>query len=197
MKGLITEDIFGIEKYMEKNFKVIKEYSIKSSSEAKEVREDILKMFLKYVKDTGELRLVLDEIVTNALYHSPRDKKGKEKYKEFSNIVLEKNEYIYIKCTVDKEKYGVSIIDNQGSLTKDTVLHKIDRHIRGEGVLDDNGRGIFMSRIFADRLITNIDPGKKTEVIIMNYRDKIYRGYKPLYILLTCPKFDLEIFCTY
>ena len=39
-----------------------------------------------------------------------------------------------------------------------------------------------MSRIFADRMIINIDPGKKTETIIFNYRKPLYHGFKPLYI---------------
>jgi CheY-like chemotaxis protein len=180
--GLITGDIFGLGKYMEPDFSALKDYAIRSSSEAKEVREDILKVFLKHVENTGELRLVLDEIVTNALYHSPKDKEGREKYKEFSNVQLLENETIRISCAIDSEKYGVSITDSQGTLSKNTVLYKIDRHIRGEGVLDDSGRGIFMSRIFADRMIINIDPGKKTEIIIFNYRKPIYHGLKPLYI---------------
>ena len=73
-------------------------------------------------------------------------------------------------------------MDQQGTLTRDMVLYKIDRHIRGEGVLDDDGRGLFMTRVFADRLIINIAPKKKTEIIIFNYRDKLYKGFKPLYI---------------
>jgi len=180
--GLVTGNIFGIGKYMEQGFETLKDYTIRSSAEAKEVREDILKVFLKHVENTGELRLVLDEIVTNALYHSPKDKDGQEKYREFSNIQLLDNEFIRISCAIDSEKYGVSITDSQGTLSRHTVLYKIDRHIRGEGVLDDSGRGIFMSRIFADRMIINIDPGKKTEIIIFNYRKPLYHGFKPLYI---------------
>jgi DNA-binding NarL/FixJ family response regulator len=180
--GLISGDIFGLEKYMAEDFRKLKDYCIKSSSEAKKVREDILKVFLGYVENTGELRLVLDEIVTNALYHSPKDKEGREKYEEFSNIRLAEDEYIYVSCGIDNEKYSVSITDSQGTLSKNTVLYKIDRHIRGEGVLDDSGRGIFMSRIFADRLLVNIDPGKKTEIIVLNYRKPLYHGFKPLYI---------------
>ncbi len=182
VNGLLTGNIFGLSRHMEKDQKILKEYSIRSSAEAKEVREDILKIFLNHIDNTGELRLVLDEIVTNAIYHSPKDKNGQEKYREFSNIELAENEYISISCAIDNEKYGVSITDNQGTLSKNTVLYKIDRHIRGEGVLDDSGRGIFMSRIFADRLIINIDPGKKTEIIVFNYRKPLYHGFKPLYI---------------
>ena len=182
VRSLMEEDIFGMEKYMRPDARIIRDYEIKSSADAKRVREDILNIFAGYIQDTGELRLVLDEIVTNALYHSVQDETGREKYKEFSNVVLKENEYINIRCALDNEKYGVSITDGQGTLTKDIVLYKIDRHIRGEGVLDDDGRGLFMARIFADRLIVNIAPGKKTEIIIFNYRDKLYKGFKPLYI---------------
>jgi len=49
-------------------------------------------------------------------------------------------------------------------------------------MLDDSGRGIHMSRLFADRLLINIKPGSITEVIIMNYFSTKYRGYRPLYI---------------
>lgn len=182
VKGLISGDIFGIERYMEKDHTILKEYVIRNSTTAKEIREDILVILLNYVKNTGELKLVLDEIVTNALYHSPKDEHGNEKYEEFTDITLAEKEYIYVKVALDNEKYGVSIQDRQGNLSKEVVLYKIDRHVRGEGILDDSGRGIFMSRIFADRLIINIAPKKMTEVLIINYRDEKYKGFKPLYI---------------
>jgi DNA-binding NarL/FixJ family response regulator len=182
VKNLVSGEIFGINKYMNPGCRHLKTYTVKSSSDAKDVREDILSLFLQHIESTGELRLVLDELVTNALYHSPRDAKGNEKYREFSNIVLQENEYVTLECVIDDEKYGVGIIDHQGSLSKETVLYKIDRHIKGEGILDDSGRGLFMSRIFADRLIVNIDPGKKTEIIVLNYRSPLYQGFKPLYI---------------
>src|SRR3989339_66877 len=73
VRNLISGDIFGIAKYMTPGYRHLNTYTIKSSSEAKDVREDILKLFLGHMDNTGELRLVLDEIVTNALYHSPRD----------------------------------------------------------------------------------------------------------------------------
>ena len=58
----------------------------------------------------------------------------------------------------------------------------MERQISGAGLLDESGRGIHMSRLFADRMVINIDPGRKTEVILMNYLSPAYRGFKPLYI---------------
>ncbi len=180
--GLITGDIFGLKRHMKPDFRILKEYVVSGSSDAKSVREDVLKVLQAEVGTTGELRLVLDEVVTNALYHSVRDGAGNEKYREFASVELQPNESFTVTCAIDEEKYAVFIADTQGTLTKDIVLYKIDRHIKGEGVLDDSGRGLFMSRIFADRFIVNIDPCKRTEIVIINYREPTYHGFKPLYI---------------
>jgi len=72
VKGLVTGDIFGVDRFMKSDFIEIKNYVVKSSESAKAVREDLLQKLLKYVKNTGDLKLVLDEMVTNALYHSPK-----------------------------------------------------------------------------------------------------------------------------
>jgi len=80
------------------------------------------------------------------------------------------------------EKYGVSVLDTSGKLTKETVLYKIDRHIHGEGLMDEDGRGLHMSRIYSDRLIINIKKNVATEAIFLNYLTDKYKGFKPLYI---------------
>ena len=40
----------------------------------------------------------------------------------------------------------------------------------------------FIVRKYIDRLIINIDQDRRTEIIIINYFSKVYKGYKPLYI---------------
>lgn len=180
--SLISGEIFGIERYMLPGLKKVAEYEIKTSLDGKNVRENLEKVFREKVGSVGELKLVLDEIITNAIYHSPQNERGEEKYPEFSDVTLDPDEYIEVKAYLDDEKYGIAIVDKKGNLKKETVLYKLDRHISSEGVLDGSGRGIFMSRIFCDRLIINIDPHRKTEVLIINYWNKNYQGYKPLYI---------------
>lgn len=180
--GLVTGEIFGLPRYLLPDGTIIEKHTITSTNDARRVQDHLIGLFHKKFGTSGDMKLILDEIITNALYHAPKHKDGSEKYKEFSNITLEENEYIYVECGYDDEKYGVAVIDYQGRLTKERVLYKIDRQITGEGLLDDSGRGIHMSRLFADRMIINIDPNKKTEVILMNYFSNKYRGYKPLYI---------------
>jgi hypothetical protein len=39
-----------------------------------------------------------------------------------------------------------------------------------------------MTRRFIDRMVINIAPRQRTEVIALNYLDRTVEGYKPLYI---------------
>lgn len=180
--GLVTGDIFGLSRYLLGDGKILQKCVIKSTGEARKVQDHLIALFHDKFGTSGDMKLILDEIITNAIYHAPVLEDGSEKYQEFSNITLEPNEYIYLECGYDSEKYVVSVTDNQGRLSKERVLYKIERQITGDGLLDDSGRGIHMSRLFADRMIINIDPNKKTEVILINYFSNKYRGYKPLYI---------------
>ena len=182
VRGLVTGEIFGLPRYLHADGTIIEKHTITCTNDARRVQDQLIELFEEKFGTSGDMKLILDEIITNAIYHAPTHDDGTEKYTEFSNITLEKDEYIYVECGYDDEKYGVAIVDYQGRLSKERVLYKIDRQITGEGLLDDSGRGIHMSRLFADRMIINIDPNKKTEVILMNYFSNKYRGYKPLYI---------------
>ena len=180
--GLVTGEIFGLSRYLLDTGTILENHVIKSSSDARQVQDHLIELFESRFGSSHDMKLILDEIITNAIYHAPAYPDGTEKYQEFSDISLEPHEYIHLECGFDDEKYAVAITDRQGRLTKETVLYKIERQITGEGLLDDSGRGIHMSRLFADRMIINIDPNKKTEVILINYFSNKYRGYKPLYI---------------
>ncbi len=182
VQGLLTGDIFGLRRHLLDEHSILGTHVIRSSDDAKRIREEVVSTFKERFGDVGELKLVLDELITNAIYHAPVKTTGEEKYREFTDVVLEPNEYVYVTLGFDTEKYGVSIMDTQGTLSKEIILYKIDRHIHAEGILDDSGRGIHMSRIFADRLVANIERGRKTEMVLFNYLDKSYKGYKPLYI---------------
>ena len=163
-------------------YNVLGSYCIRSSVEAKQVRETATALLTDTLGTSGNMRLILDEIITNAVYHAPAYPDGTEKYPEYVEVHLQPDEFVYLECGHDTEKYGISITDNKGRLTKEMVLYKIDRQIAGEGILDDSGRGIHMSRLFSDRMIINISPNNKTEIILINYFSHKYRGYKPLYI---------------
>ncbi|MCX7727648.1 MAG: response regulator [Chitinispirillaceae bacterium] len=182
VRGLLTGDIFGISKYLIDGGKILEDFVIKSTNDSNRIQEYIINLFKKKFGTAGDMKIILDEIITNAIYHAPVNPDGSEKYLEFSDVILEENEYVYVTCGYDTEKYGVSITDYQGRLKKETILYKLSRQITGEGLLDESGRGLHMSRLFADRMIINIHPQKRTEIILLNYFSNKYLGYKPLYI---------------
>lgn len=182
VKNLVTERIFGLENYMLPDFNVLGEYTITNSNQISDVEENIINLISKFHKAEPFVNILLEELITNAVYHAPVDENGKEKYTKHSNIVLDESEAVCVCIGRDSEKYGVSVLDTSGKLTKQQALYKIDRHIHGEGLLDEDGRGLHMSRIYSDRLILNTKRNIATEAIFMNYLDEKYKGFKPLYI---------------
>ena len=182
INALLTREIFGLARYLGPDATMLGTYAITSTMQAREVRDSVAERFVELFGTSGEMKLIMDEVLTNAIYHAPTNPDGSPKYTEFAEIQLQPHEVVYLEFGHDREKYGVGIADQQGHLTKETVLYKIDRHINEEGILDDSGRGIHMSRLFADRMIINIQPNSRTEVILMNYFSDTYRGFKPLYI---------------
>jgi len=180
--NLVTERIFGLESYMLPDFNIVKHYTLLKSSEISSVEDDILSVISSFHDPQPFVQILLEELITNAVYHAPVNELGQEKYVKHSDVVLEKPEAVDITLGKDHEKYGVSVIDTSGKLTKQQALFRIDRHIHGEGLLDENGRGLHMSRLYSDRLIINIKKNVRTEVIFINYFDDKYKGFKPLYI---------------
>jgi anti-sigma regulatory factor (Ser/Thr protein kinase) len=182
VKNLVTENIFGLQNYMLPDFKVLGEYTILSSDEISAVEDCVIDLVTHFHKAEPFVNILLEELITNAVYHAPVDANGKEKYIKHSRVVLDESEAVKVYVAKDSEKYGVSVMDTSGKLTKHQALYKMDRQIHGEGLLDEDGRGLHMSRIYSDRFILNIKKDMATEAIFMNYLDTKYRGFKPLYI---------------
>jgi CheY-like chemotaxis protein/anti-sigma regulatory factor (Ser/Thr protein kinase) len=181
--GLLTGEIFGLARYLrQEDGGVVEKFCIKSTIDARAVREAVVSKIEGKFQDAGDMSLTLDEILTNAIYHAPVREGGSEKYNQFEDVDLEPSEYVSVELGYDSEKYAVSVLDMSGTLTRDIVLSKMERQVTGEGYMDESGRGLHMCRLFADRLIINVERGKRTEVIIMNYIGEKYRGFKPIYI---------------
>ena len=113
------------------------------------------------------LRLVLDELLSNAIHHSPSGA---------ATLFWGR----------DKSKHVFSVRDQSGTLLPDETMRLLERHIRGEGLLDSRGRGLHLSRIYADRLYVNVVPGKVTEVAAVFWNQiGAHQGFKPVWMLQT------------
>lgn len=182
VQNLVTEQIFGLDKYMLPDYSLLKEYLILDSNLINEVEIDIIEIISAFHPTEPYINILLEELITNAIYHAPVDKNGKEKYVKHSHVSLDESEAVKVCLGRDSEKYGVSVLDTSGKLTKEQALYRFDRHIHGEGLLDENGRGLHMSRIYSDRFIINIKKNVATEAIFLNFFNNKYKGYKPLFI---------------
>lgn len=180
--NLVTEKILGLQQYMLPDFHLLGEYTIVNSSQIGPTEESVIQKIAEFHTPDPSVNILLEELITNAVYHAPVDEYGNEKYEKHTRVTLEQSEAVKVYIGKDSEKYGVSVVDTSGKLTKQQVLYRIDRHIHGEGLLDENGRGLHMTRIYSDRFIINIRKNEVTEAIFMNYLSDKYKGYKPLYI---------------
>jgi len=137
------------------------------------------------------LRLVLQELLTNAMFYGARNENGAQKENWEHHFVLPEEQAIELEWIEDSEKVGICVRDKGGKLDGDTILHWLERQTRKDelgipiGALDIHGRGLFFSRIFSDRLIVNIRKGLQTEVLSVNWKETPPVGQKPLLIFQT------------
>jgi hypothetical protein len=135
-----------------------------------------------------KFRQVLNEIIINAVYYGAKSERGDKKESWPLVVDLAPNEEICIEWGTDDEKAGVSVQDQKGVLKKEEVLYWLERNAtKGEdgmsvGLLDEHGKGLFISRETIDRFIVNIKRGQKTEIVMLNYKEGLYDGYRPLWI---------------
>jgi hypothetical protein len=155
---------------------------VRGSEDIVRTEDDVVLRLTAFHHPEPFVQILLEELITNAVYHAPVDGSGHEKYVKHAPVVLEESEAVAVTLARDSEKFGVSVLDRSGRLTREQVLYRLDRHVSAEGVLDDSGRGLHMSRLYADRLIINIRPGVATEVIFLVYYERKFVGFKPLYI---------------
>lgn len=181
---LTKENIFGLEHYLKPttNINTIKIDNkdairstidrIKSIASNTKLDSNIVKKFI----------LSAEEAILNACVYASVESTGRERTKFAVFLEMDKFAPVSVSFGYDDEKLGISITDSAGKLKKEDILYWISRNITGEGVFDNHGRGLFLMRVNTDRMIINVDPGIKTEVILVKYFQELYEGFKPLYI---------------
>jgi CheY-like chemotaxis protein len=181
---LTKEHIFGIENYMNQNAE-----SNCITIENKDTIRTVIDR-IKSVATNSQLEpttvkkfvLSTEEAILNACIYSTVDIKESERPKFQFFQALENFSPVKVCVGTDDEKLAISITDSGGKLKKEDILYWISRNISGEGVFDNHGRGLFLMRVNTDRMVINVDPGNRTEIILMKYFEDIYEGHKPLYI---------------
>lgn len=174
---------FSLIRYLDQTIEMYAEV-IKTRSEKNLGVEKIINHFATCGFDVHELydvRLVLEEMLNNAFFHAFRDYNGEEKYKISSFKTLDVNEAVIIEYGSDSVNVGFSVADNAGILKPETILTKLERQYNKEGIFDENGRGLYLSRVLSNRFVVNIERSRTTQAIAL-FREKSLTELKPFTI---------------
>ncbi len=182
INNLLSERIFGLSHYLNSATKIecLKIASLENAEES--VKKVAVCLEVMESPRLMKLKIVLGEILTNALMY------GNNSSPDASLTMTKEITPILLSYGKDSEKYAVSVEDAGGRLKKSTVLYWLNRQLSKDaaglprGLYDTHGRGIFITREYADRLIINIQKNIKTEVIVINYFNPQYQNHKPLSI---------------
>jgi CheY-like chemotaxis protein len=178
VNSILTGEIFGLHRFLSQatlNSEIISSYA-----QAKNVCSEIVKSLP--LNNKFYLEMAIDELVSNAFFHAVLKLSDlpRECWPECYNYQVANA--IKLTWGFDHEKIGFSVEDPKGNLTKNDALKWLDNN-RAEKVNEEHGRGLLLVRKLIDRLIINIDPGKRTECVIIQYIDRNQsKNNKPLMI---------------
>lgn len=114
-----------------------------------------------------DLRLVLEEMINNAILHAFVDEHGAEKYSTGAFERLAEGESVELRMGADARTIAFTVTDNQGRLRRDTVLSRVERQARARGVMDTGGRGLHLIHSLAPRALFHIVPRRTTEMVAL------------------------------
>ncbi len=186
LNALLNNAIFGLDQYMLQPHST-QTYKVVEPNQIDEISESLSKYYSGPLTH-NKFRVVLIELMTNALFYGARNEVGDKKQDWVKDFRLPDEEAVIVTACIDKEKLAVSVLDGGGKLDKHTVLYWLDRQTTQDdqglpkGIWDFHGRGFFITRKYVDRFIINIEKGKRCECCIFNYFEEKYSGNKPLLI---------------
>ncbi len=180
---LHPDSAFGLKNYLKASTEM-QTLTIKNSKDIMAVFDHLKNYFGTLpVRNVNNLATAMIEALTNAVYHAAKHPDGSLKYKKGEPIeALDSGEFVTVTFAQDGEKVGVSILDRGGQISAEDVLYWLYRNFTGAGILDTHGRGVFLMHTLVDRLIINIDPKQRTELIFLDFFNEDFSNNKPLYI---------------
>jgi CheY-like chemotaxis protein/anti-sigma regulatory factor (Ser/Thr protein kinase) len=179
VSSILTGDIFGLERYFPRS----KLHRVVIDSYAKS--EEVCALISMQCHDYDDmfLKMAIDELISNAVFHGVLQLTGIPREQWRNDIKIESIDAITVSWAYDAEKVGVAVEDPKGNLKKVDALRWLDQSDTSGREHEEHGRGLYLVRRLIDRFIINIDPGKRTECIVIQYfnRDHLNQ-HKPLQI---------------
>lgn len=193
-KKLMGDDFFGFAPFFPNGYPIFdQKYEIKGEVKISRLEETFFQDFIDTLdKDQrSSFTTYINELAINALAYGVYGITEEERDQGGAAlppvIQVPDEEAIQVHIVRDSEKFGISIVDQKGTLRSSRILKKIQRHSVFDldelppGIEDPSGRGLFiLSR--QTRLVMNILLGLKTEVILMHFFDEKKNKYQSLII---------------
>ncbi len=127
--------------------------------------------------------LVLQEAVTNSLFHSFREKGSHDrKYSPDNFLGLYDSDTVEVTFTATSQYLSIKVKDNSGSLGPLSVANSLDRHRSERGVLDTRGRGFYLMRHLTHRMVITVKRGEETslELFFLRKEPEAFRRHLEL-----------------
>jgi len=166
--SLLTGNVFGLSKYFPRASVTMR--TVRSCADTGRITQDIITSYP--VKEAVFLEMAIDELISNAVFHGVLKMSGINREQWRADYQIEHGDSINVSWAVDAEKIGVCVEDPAGNLRKSDVLRWLNHGPEEELAEGEHGRGLLLIRKIIDRFIINIDPGKKTECIILQYKNR-------------------------
>ncbi len=179
VRKMTCGDIFGLEKYLNWGVEV-KELEIYSSKERQNINDKVIEQ-LGGMGIRGGLKtrcqIVIEELLMNAIYDAPVDKKGKplHNFKSRSEtVLLTREQTARLRFATDGLFLAISVEDPFGVFKKETIFQYLQNNYFNRGTDEHEksgkggaGKGLYMITENSDLVIYNVAPGLKTEVIAL------------------------------
>lgn len=176
---LLSKNLFGLEKYLSWGVD-IQTKPVFSSQHRPELIDEVDAYFEKLgvrSANRDRVRIVLEEMLMNAIYDAPTDAQGKAIYNHLPRTVpvnLKPEQQGVVRYATDGMLIAVSVSDPFGSLKGDIILRYLESNYQdpnheintaqGKG---GAGRGLHQIVENADLIVFNVNPGQRTEVIAL------------------------------
>jgi CheY-like chemotaxis protein len=179
-KLITKKNIFGLQNFM-KDIEDKRRVRISSSDKIQLNIDKSIKQIESWgfkIENKVVLKLVLNEVIINAVYHSHGYTKEKQERKQ---ITLKDDEYVDLFIAKNINGYGISITDYRGKLSKMMILENLNNAIKqsqlilkayetGEEIsemVSEMGRGLDLLRKIAKDYYFIIKKDTRTEVILL------------------------------
>jgi anti-sigma regulatory factor (Ser/Thr protein kinase) len=172
---LLRRDLFGLEKYLAWGAQ-IQESHVRRASERGQLVEQLaaaVRGFGLGQRVASMAMLVTDELISNAVHNAPVDGAGLRYRRDLprdADLALQGKEIVRLRWACDARYLAIEVLDQFGSLDRDSILAALAKAGARDGVRDDGsgaGMGLVLTYRSCDHLVFNLDPGVRTEVIAL------------------------------